>query len=59
MADKKALAANSIHDAVQITIAAIPMQAAANQSASWISNPDQVAEFVEKIARKVEELRGH
>jgi hypothetical protein len=43
----------SVHKAIEITVAAIPMQ-----QGSWINNPKAVAEFIEVVATKIEELSG-
>lgn len=42
----------SIKMAVEITIAGMPVQAG-----SMISHPDEVAKFIETVARKIDELR--
>lgn len=41
----------SIKMAVEITVAAVPMQ-----SSSLIGNPDAVAKFIEVVAKKIHEL---
>lgn len=42
----------TVEMAVQITVAALP-----HPNGSYISEPGKVAEFIEVIARKVDELR--
>jgi hypothetical protein len=41
----------TIQQAIEITKAAIPMQ-----NGSWLSNPKQVAKFVEVLANKINNL---
>jgi len=41
----------SVDKAVEITKAAIPMQAG-----TWISNPEAVAKFIEAVAAKIDQL---
>jgi len=43
---------DAVDQAVKIAIAAVPMG-----SGSWISNPKAVAEFIEAVAKKIEELK--
>jgi hypothetical protein len=43
---------NSIHQAVELTKVAV-----AGANAPWINDPKKVAEFIEVIARKLQELR--
>jgi hypothetical protein len=50
MADEK-ISPENLKMAVEITKAAVPMQ-----SGSMISNPDQVAKFIEVVAKKLEAL---
>lgn len=50
---QKAVQPDSLKHAVEITIASLPLQ-----SGTWITNPQKVAEFIEVVARKLDELKG-
>ena len=51
--DNKPIRHDSIRMAVDITVAAVPIQ-----PGTWITTPDTVAKFIETVARKIDELRG-
>jgi hypothetical protein len=42
---------NSVHQAIEITKAAIP-----TENGTWVNNPDAVAKFIEVVANKIDDL---